>query len=404
MTYAKHRISSLMTLALAALVVAGCGGSDDPIAQRIKRARGGGEIVIGAAWPWEARGGQIMYGKGLDLAVEELNAAGGVMGRPVKLLRLDDQESVDRGRIVAQELGRNPDVVAVIGHLHSYVTVSAAPIYDLSGLLLVSATSTTPELTNKGYGRVFRTVFNDTEVGRQMAQFARDRGYKRTVIYYARNEYGRELANAFEEHLVAGGGQVVSRESFDPNLSANPVAAEQTVNTWSNWEFDAVFIAGQDQQAALLVKELRRRGIRVPVLGSDVLATPDFLRIGGEAVEGTVIATAFHDEAPDPEVQRFNTAFRKRYGTDPDVGAALGYDAVRVLAQAMREAQSIEPDKVAAAMHVLRGFRGVTGAFTFDERGNLVGMPIRKIVVRGGDFHYLPETASASGGGGVVQP
>lgn len=395
MMYAKHRIRSLVTLAVAA-VVAGCGGSDDPIAQRIKRARGGGEIVIGAAWPWEARGSQILYGKGLDLAVEELNAAGGVLGRPVKLLRLDDQESVDRGRIIAQELGRNPDVVAVIGHLHSYVTVSAAPIYDLSGLLLVSATSTTPELTNKGYGRVFRTVFNDTEVGRQMAQYARDRGYRRMVIYYARNEYGRELANSFEEHLVSGGGQVVNRESFDPNLSANPVATEQTVNAWSNWEFDAVFIAGQDQQAALLVKELRRRGIRAPVLGSDVLATPDFLRIGGPAVEGTVIATAFHDEAPDPEVQRFNQAFRTRYGGDPDVGAALGYDAVRVLAQAMREAQSTEPDKVAAAMRGLRGFQGVTGAFSFDQSGNLVGMPIRKIVVRGGEFHYLAEAVPAA--------
>jgi branched-chain amino acid transport system substrate-binding protein len=394
MTYTKHRIRGVLALALATMV-AGCGGSDDPIAQRIKRARGGGEIVIGAAWPWEARGAQIMYGKGLDLAVEELNAAGGVLGRPVKLLRLDDQESVDRGRIVAQELGRNPDVVAVIGHLHSYVTVSAAPIYDLSGLLLVSATSTTPELTNKGYGRVFRTVFNDIEVGRQMAQYAREKGYRRAVIYYARNEYGRELANSFEEHLVAGGGQVVNRESFDPNLSANPVAAEQTVNAWTNWEFDTVFIGGQDEQAALLIKELRSRGITVPVLGSDALATPGFLETGGAAVEGTVIASAFHPEAPEAEVQAFNQAFRKRYGAEPDVGAALGYDAVRVLAQAMREAQSTEPDKVSAAMRGLRGFRGVTGAFSFDESGNLVGMPIRKVVVRDGAFHYLVEPAAS---------
>jgi branched-chain amino acid transport system substrate-binding protein len=398
MTHPKHRNAALI-LPLAALMLGGCGGSDDPIAQRIKRAQGGGEIVIGAAWPWEARGAQILYGKGMDLAVEELNAAGGVLGRPLKLLRMDDQESIDRGRIIAQELGRNPDVVAVIGHLHSYVTVSAAPIYDLSGLLLVSATSTTPELTNKGYGRVFRTTFNDTEVGLQMAQYAFDRGYRRTVIYYARDEYGRELANAFEEQLVSRGGQVVNRESFDPNLSANPVAAEQTVNSWTNWDFDAVFIAGLDRQAALLIKELRRRGIDVPVLGSDALATPDFIETGGAAVEGTVIASAFHKEAPDAEVQRFAQAFRARYGTDPDVGAALGYDAVRVLAQAMREAGSAEPDKVAAAMHGLRGFRGVTGAFSFDEKGNLVGMPIRKIVVRGGEFHYLDEGKAAGRSG-----
>jgi branched-chain amino acid transport system substrate-binding protein len=389
--YTTHRLRPAAALAVLLLctLAAGCGGAGDTASQRSKNATG--DIVVGAAWPWELRGNDIMYGKGMDLAIEELNAAGGVMGRPVKLLRMDDQESVDRGRIIAQELGRNPEVVAVIGHLHSYVTVAAAPIYDLSGLLLVSATSTSPELTRQGYDRVFRTVFNDTEVGKQMAQYAVDRGHKRMVIYYARNEYGRELANAFEEHAASRGAQIVSRESFDPNLSANPVAAEQTVSTWKSWEFDAVFIAGQDEQSALLVAELRRQGIDVPVLGSDALATPVFIQKGGAAVEGTVIATAFHPDAPDPEVQRFSAAFQKRYGTRPDVGAALGYDAVRVLAQAMREARTTEPARVAVAMHGLTGFRGVTGAFSFDEAGNLVGMPIRRVVVRDGDFAYLDE-------------
>jgi branched-chain amino acid transport system substrate-binding protein len=392
--YTTHRIRpATIAVLLASTLLAACGGADDPAAQRARRAGGTGEIVIGAAWPWELRGEQILYGKGMDLAVEELNAAGGVLGRRLKLLRADDQESVDRARIIAQELGRNPDVVAVIGHLHSYVTVSAAPIYDLSGLLLVSATSTSPELTRLGYGRVFRTVFNDTEVGKQMAQYAVDKGHRRMVIYYARNEYGRELANAFEEHAASRGAQVVSRESYDPNLSANPVAAEQTVSTWKSWEFDAVFIAGQDEQSALLVAELRRQGIDVPVLGSDALATPVFIEKGGAAVEGTVIATAFHRDAPDPEVRRFNEAFERRYGTTPDVGAALGYDAVRVLARAMREAQSTEPDKVAGAMHRLTGFRGVTGSFSFDQAGNLVGMPIRRVVVRNGALEYLDEAA-----------
>lgn len=395
--YTMHRIRpAALAVLLGAAVLGACGGADDPASQRARNVAGKGEIVVGAAWPWAMRGNDILYGKGMDLAVEELNAAGGVLGRPLKLLRLDDQASVDHGRIVAQELGRNPDVVAVIGHLHSYVTVAAAPIYDLSGLLLVSPTSTSPELTRQGFGRVFRTVFNDTEVGRQMAQYAVDRGYRRMVIYYARDEYGRALANAFEEQAASRGAQVVNRESYDPNLDANPVAAEQTVDTWSSYEFDAVFVAGQDEQSALLISELRKRGIRVPVLGSDALATPVFLEKGGAAVEGTVIATAFHPDAPDAEVQRFDQAFAARYGGKPDVGAALGYDAVRVLAQAMREAQTTDPVKVAAAMHRLTGFQGVTGAFSFDDAGNLVGMPIRKIVVRDGRFAYLDEPASSA--------
>lgn len=395
--YTMHRIRpAALALLLGAAYLSACGGSDDPAAERSRRVEGTGEIVVGAAWPWALRGGDILYGEGMDLAVEELNAAGGVLGRPLKLLRLDDQASVDRGRIVAQELGRNPDVVAVIGHLQSYVTVAAAPIYDLSGLLLVSPTSTSPELTRQGFGRVFRTVFNDTEVGKQMAQYAVDRGYRRVVIYYARDEYGRALANAFEEQAASAGAQVVNRESYDPNLDANPVAAEQTVSTWSSYEFDAVFIAGSDEQSALLISELRKRGIGVPVLGSDALATTQFLEKGGAAVEGTVIASAFHPDAPEAEVRRFDAAFERRYGSKPDVGAALGYDAVRVLAQAMREAQTTDPAKVAAAMHRLTGFQGVTGAFSFDDAGNLVGMPIRKIVVRDGRFAYLDESATAA--------
>src|SRR5687767_6785939 len=99
--------SATFGLLLAAAGLAACGGSDDPAAQRARRSAAKGEIVVGAAWPWELRGEQIHYGKGMDLAVEELNAAGGVLGRPLKLLRVDDQESVDRGRIIAQELGRN---------------------------------------------------------------------------------------------------------------------------------------------------------------------------------------------------------------------------------------------------------------------------------------------------------
>ena len=390
--YAKHLVGTAALL--CAMASGACGGSDDPIAQRLERARGTGEIVIGAPWSWDELGSEIHYGKGMDLAVEEVNEAGGVLGRPLRLLRVDDDGSVDRGRIVAQELGRNPDVVAVIGHLHSYVTVAAAPIYDLSGLLLVSATSTTPALTTQGFSRVFRATFNDAEVGRQMAKYAGERGYRRMVIYYSRDEYGRELANSFEEHLVQAGGQIVNRESYDPNLSANPVAAEQTVNAWTNWEFDAVFIGGRGPQAALLVKELRRRGIRVPVLGSDALQTPGFLQTGGSAVEGTVIASAFNGQAPDAEARRFSAAFRARYGADPDVAAALGYDAVRVLAQGMREARSAEPDRVAAALRALRGFQGVTGPFTFDETGDLVGMPVRKVVVRDGAFHHLDESAA----------
>lgn len=383
-------------LAVALLFVgAACGGGGDPASQRAKLAsRARGDIVVGAAWPWQAHK-DVLYWQGMELALDEVNASGGVGGRKLRIVRADDQESVDQGRQVAGEFARNPEVVAVIGHLQSYVTVPAAAVYDLSGLVLLSATSTSPELTSKGYRRVFRTIFTDDQVGRQMAEYAVKQGYKSFAIYYSRDEYGRGLANAFEEEALSRGGDVVNRQSYDPNLTTNRLAVEQTVQGWADRSFDAVFIAGQDRQAALLAQELRRKGVRAPILGSDALATPVFLREGGAAAEGTVIATPYHPDAPSAQARHFTQAFQSRFGTRPDVGAALGYDAVRLLAHAFAQAGSTDPEKVAAALHSVRGWESVSGPVSFDPAGNLQGIPIAHVVVRNGRFEYLGGTADA---------
>lgn len=376
-------------LLVTVVIVASCSRSGDVEAERARRARATtGEVVIGAAWPWKARAG-VLYWQGMELALDETNTEGGVRGRRLRILRADDEESVDRGRIVAQEFGKNPDVVAVIGHLQSYVTVPAAAIYELTGLVLVSPTATTSELTSHGYSRVFRTIFTDAEVGRQMADFALQQGYRRAVIYYVRDEYGRGMANAFEERTAGGDLRILDRQSYDPNGVPSARMAEQTAELWETLDFDAVFIAGQDEPAAHLVAELRRRGIDAPILGGEALATSRYLEVGKTAVEGTVIGTPFLPEAPAPEVQRFAAAFRDRYGMEPDVGAALGYDAVRVLVQAMRTAPSVAPGDIADALHRTEGWKGVTGSFTFDETGALVDMPMQKVVVRGGAFRHL---------------
>lgn len=388
---------SLLLLALGLLPA--CMDSGGPDGARAGRTgEGSGPIVIGAPWPWDARS-SIRYADGMQLALDEINAAGGVQGRPLALLRVDDHEDIDRGRLVAQELSRNPEVVAVIGHLQSYVTVPAAAIYDLSGLVHLAPTATTVELTRRGYRRVFRTTFSDADVGRDMAEYALRQGYRRIVIYYSRDEYGRGLANAFEERATRGDAGIIDRRSYDPSTPANPLAAAEAANAWMDLAPDAVFIAGDGESAALLARELDRSGSAAPLLGGDALGIPAFLSLGGEAVEGTVIASRFNPDTPTPEVERFTDAFRERFGADPDVGAALGYDAVRVLAHAMGVAGSAAPERVAAALHGLRGWTGVTGVFSFGEAGDLREVPIRKVVVRGGAFRHLDEPPAPESGG-----
>jgi branched-chain amino acid transport system substrate-binding protein len=387
-----------------------CSGTGEAAGGRtVDASNADGEVVIGVAWPWATRT-NLLFGQGIDLAIEEINAAGGVRGRKLRTLRVDDRESVDQGRLVAQELTKNPAVIAVIGHLQSYVTIPAAAAYDLSGLVLIAPTATSPELTRKGYRRVFRTTFNDAEVGRQMAEYAIRQGYKRMTIYYSRDEYGRGLANAFEEAAVERNTRILDRRSYDSGLPASVATVAPIADTWVDLNPDAVFVAGESSHLITVAAELRKRGLRASIIGGDILATPKQLHLKGapldeatrQAVEGVVMATAFNTGVPTPEAQRFVAAFRTRYGFDPDVAAALAYDAVHVLATAMAKPDELSREALATAMRGLREWSGVTGKITFSPTGELMDFPIRKVIVHDAMFRHLEDAVPTAARGAAT--
>lgn len=391
------RIRSIFALAALAstAAVAGC-GPGTPAERRAEWGREGtGDITVAAVWPWRALT-EIRFAEGLQMAVDEVNATGGIHGRKLRLRKEDDNGSVNDGLLIAQRLADDPHVAAVIGHLQSYVTVPAAAIYETGGLPMLSPASTDPALTSKGYTGVFRIIATDQQTGRQMADFAARRGYRRVAIYYVRNTYGRELANAFEERAAGTGVTVVARASYAPDAPADGRNFEATLGEWKEMELDAIFLAGEVPQAGYLVSEARRKGITVPVIGADAMSSPALLAAGGEAAEGIVVPSAFHPREPRARVQQFAEAFRKRYGIDPDPGSALGYDAVMVLAEAMRSARSAAPEDLARALHGLQGFDGVTGPISFDERGDLETRTLVKMVVKGGAFHYLGDALAST--------
>lgn len=345
-------------------------------------------VVIAVPWPWQRRG-QIRYGEGLDLAVDEANATGGVLGRPVRLERYDDAESVDEGRMVAERIVARPRVVAVIGHLQSYVTLPAASIYERAGLVLLAPVATDPALTSSGYRRVFRVTLSVTEIGRQMAETAARLGLTRVAIHSARTDYGRDLSNAFESRATELSLTVPVRKSYEASDSIDEPSLASTFREWSDLDVDAVFLAGEPPAAARIVALIRRAGLRLPVLAGDAMSSPELLNIAGPAADGVLAASFFHPDEPRSEVARFVRAFRHRYETAPDVGSALGYDAVRLLVYAMRTASSTAPENVAAVLHSTRDWSGVTGEFTFDERGETVGKRLILVEAHNGRFVFV---------------
>jgi branched-chain amino acid transport system substrate-binding protein len=388
-------VVGLVTLGLLLAALAACGRESVAERRAAVTADPKADVVVAAVWPWATRR-EFHFGEGLDLAVDEVNRAGGIGGRRLRLLRVDDLESVDEGRLVAQRLGDSASVVAVIGHLQSYVTVPASTIYGQAGLLHFAPVSTDPALTAQGLDRVFRGTFTQDAVGARMAEFAAARGLKRVGVYYVRNPYGRGLANAFEERAGAAGVTVAAREAYEPtdDVSGQPFA--QTLGEWKALDLDAIFVAGEVPAAAALVAEARRQGITVPMLGGDAMHAETLLRVAGRAAEGMVVASMFHPDEPRAEVRRFTATFRQRYGREPDMFSAIGYDAVHVLAAAMRRAGSPDPDRVAQALRdSAGGWVGATGAFRFDPHGDALDKPVVQLEVRGGRFEFVAVSGSS---------
>lgn len=379
------------------MVAAACGGGGHSAAnERATRADAAtGEIVIGAGGPMTgdlAQFGQSML-NGINLAVEELNAAGGINGRRFRVEIGDDQAKASEGTLVAQRFAGNLDVVAVIGHFNSGISIPTSAIYDRFGLVQITPASTNPKYTQQGFRRAFRNIPNDDENGRQLAEFIGRQGWKRVVVYFANNAYGKGFADVVESRARELGVEILDRQAYDPDRDED---FRPVLTRWKGLSFDAVILAGENPKGAIIISQAREVGITKPFCGGDGIASNELWKIGGAAAEGTYVTSYFHPSDQRPEVVSFIKAFQAKYGQEPDVWAAQSYDAVRVLADAIRTAGSSNPEKVAAALHAVRDWPGVTGLHTFNEAGDVVGKKVLVTVVRNGSFALVSDSAPAA--------
>ena len=378
----------MLAMSVLGLGLLACSEPDLPQQRQARLAASRGEISIAVAGPNVAQSGLL---KGVMLAQEEINQAGGMLGgRKISLIQKDDQSSLTHGRLVAHEIANNPDVAAVIGHLDSYIALPAASIYQQAGLLMITPGASGQKLTESGNPLVFRSVPGNRAQGRQMADYALAQGYKSIVLYYIKNDYGLDLANHFEQRAHEIGLAIVDRRGY--NMSGDNYRA--VLKDWASFlQFDALFLVGGMPESAQIVRQAREVAIVQPIFAAAGLDWRELLQLGGTAVEGMQVFTLFNDNDPRPEVVRFTARFKTRFGVLPDSAAAQGYDALHLLAFAMRKANSSVPVKVAAVLHATRGWPGVTGAYSFDANGDLQDKPLASVAVRDGKFIFAAKLA-----------
>lgn len=345
-------------------------------------ARGKGDIVIAAV---SSSGTTNHFKAGVDLAQAEINQAGGVLGRKIRILHADDYGNTDTGRRIAKKLVKNRQVTGVVGHAFSSVAIPVAITYNLNGLPFISTGATHPFLTGQNLQFVFRNIPSDIEIGRQAAAFIKQAGHQSAVILYERNSVSKRLAEIFAENAKKRDIAIAAMRSFfDWQTDFQPLLAEIK----SSARFDCIFLAGLLPTGAYLINQARAMGISVPIVSGDGLDSPDLLSLSGKAAEDLSVATTVNPSVPLLDTQKFIQNFIDHYGFEPDNAAAQGYDAIKVLAFAMHKAESTVPIVVASTMHFLKNYPGVTGSYDFTPSGDITGKPLYFKTVKNGIFTY----------------
>jgi branched-chain amino acid transport system substrate-binding protein len=327
----------------------------------------------------------VSTNKGIKLAFDEINASGGVNGKKIKLITLDDQGKAEEAAQAVTRLITQDKVAAIIGEVASTRSLAAAPIAQQYKIPMISPSSTNPKVTEIG-DYIFRVCFIDPFQGTVMAKFALEnlKLKKLAILRDVKSDYSMGLADFFAAKVKEMGGEIVSDVSYASG--DNNFKAQLTKMKSSNPE--GIFIPGYYTEVGLIAKQAKELGMNMPLLGGDGWDSAKLSEIGGEAINGNYFSNHYTTESQDQTVVEFISKFKAKYNETPDGLAALGYDAARILTEAMKKAKEPTGPLVRDELAKIAGFQGVTGKITIDEKRNAVKSAV-VVKVEGKDNKFV---------------
>lgn len=358
----KRRVAAIAAIALS-LSLAACGG-------------GGGASnsdVIRIGVNYELSGQVATYGdasvKGIEMAIEEINAAGGIDGKQIEAIKYDNKSEPAEATTLTTKLASQDKVLTVIGPATSGAFKATIPVANQNKVPIISGSATADDVTLSN-GRlqeyVFRTCFSDSYQGTAMANFASQQQHAKTavIIKDTSSDYAKGLADNFRATFEASGGRIVAEEGY--------ASGETNFNTImtriKSAQSDVIYLPGYYEEVGLAVKQARDLGITQPILGGDGFDSPVLLEKAGAAALNDVFYTNHYSSLDDQnsKVQKFIANFREKYGEDPAAFHALGYDTAYFVADAIGRASELTGEAVQQAMTETTDFSGVTGTFGID--------------------------------------
>jgi len=358
----------ISVLLVAALLLTGC---------EKKEPR---EIRIGVITPLS--GGSAKYGedikRGYDLAVQELNANGGIRGRKIQLVYEDSEGKPEKAVAAAQKLIQKDKVIAILGPLWSSPTLAVAPITEKNKIVLFSSGASSPKVTKAG-DFIFRNELSDLYGAEQTAKHFIELGFQSIAILYINNDFGIGQKDVTIKVYSEGGGDILIAESFEQD--AQDFRAQLTKIKKVNPP--ALFIVGY-KETILILRQMRELGIKTQILSVALFEDPEILNKTVSIAEGAIYTYygTFNPESQDIQIKRFVENCTKKYGAKPEYYAPLGYDAVKILGLAIKKGGT-EPAQIKDALYQIKDFPGLTGNTSFDGNGDVTKPVILKTVKQG---------------------
>ncbi|HEV2692042.1 MAG TPA: ABC transporter substrate-binding protein [Verrucomicrobiae bacterium] len=384
MKYLHGQFCLVAALAVA-LLSTGCNKPSAPVAA--------GDEPIKVGQFASLTGSEATFGqssdKGTQLAIEELNAAGGVLGRKLQLITEDNQSQAGQSATAVRKLISSDNVVAVLGEVASSRSLEAAPICQQAKIPMISPSSTNPKVTEVG-DYIFRVCFIDPFQGTVMANFGQKTLKMKTaaILSDVKSDYSVGLAKFFKEGFLAGGGTIIAEQKYsggDKDFNAQ-LTAIKAANP------DGIFVPGYYTEVGLIALQGKQLGITVPMFGGDGWESPTLVQIGGAALEGDYYSTHFSPEDTSMAVQFFVKHYKEKYGETPDAMAALGYDSAMVLGDAIKRAGTTDGAKLRDALAATKNFPAVSGSTTIDANRN-ASKPAVILTIKDGAFKYIQTVA-----------
>lgn len=390
--------SLLMALVLIAGMIAACApaapvapaATEAAPAQPVAPVADTSPIIIGVVAPMTGDLGDFgtQVTRGIQMAMDEINAKGGLNGRKLEYKVCDDQCNPQMAASCAQKMVADPEIFAVIGHICSSCTLAGGPIYDAGGLTAMTVNSSNPKITEQGWKHMFRSTPTDAQQGGAMVSFAADQlGAKTIAMIYSNDDYGMGLADSAKAEMEKLGIKLVAEETFitgqDKDFSAQLTKIAQA-------KPDVLFDMGQYAEAGLVAKQRVAAGLGdIPLVVPAAAQHQEFIELGGEGAEGAYIAVFYNLTKDTPQNNELVKKVVDKYGEKPGEQVPWGYDGVYIFAQAILAGATKETMPQFLSKVV---WEGVTGTIKFDEKNQVIGLQGDINVVVNGEFApYVPK-------------